>query len=124
IETRPHFDEMPEAAQEESGADEQHQRQSDLRNHESSRDAQLMLAGARTAAAFAQIGGLAPDSLERGGETEDYSRSNRDEEREEQHVGVDSDFAESGKIAGGEPQQRSLQYHDEQQCEDAGNRGQ
>ncbi len=122
VEARTDLQELPEAAQEEAGADQKDQREGDFGGDQGAGDAHLALAGAGAAAAFSEAGDLiGAGGLQGGREAEDHASKNRNQKREEENAWADGHFTQARDICRREIQQGVFQHDHGKQSNASGN---
>jgi hypothetical protein len=100
-------DGVAQGAQEEARADEQHERERDLRDDERVAQAEAAQPGRRAAGVVLERRDeIGARGVERGGEAEDEARRERDGEREEQHARVDREIEQRRLFRGEEAGQQ------------------
>ena len=109
IKAGPDLEKLPKATEEEPGADQKDERESDFGSDEHARDPKLRFARTGPVAAFAQARDLVRVcGLERRSEAEQDSRDNRNCKSKEQDAGTDADFMDSRQIRGSKSEKSAL----------------
>ena len=94
IEARPYLLETEEALDQQSSADQQHQRESDLANQQQAARARPAMSFAAASAFFQCAGDVELRGLERGDDAEENAGKRRDAESERQDAIINPDLLE------------------------------
>ena len=117
FEARLHLKNVLEAADQKTRADQENERQGNLRGHKNPRELELMMAGASAAGALAKRAGRrGARRLQSRGKPENDPGENGDQEREEKHAGTEADLTEAGQVRWREVEQRTFQADNRDKC--------